>query len=60
MTEVIGNCWSRIGTDYDTDEETANFGTRYAFEAEGLLFDVFTYVTVCPQVKKSRRRINIP
>jgi hypothetical protein len=42
--------WSHIDTDFDTDEETANFGTRYALENDGKLFDVFTYATIEPKV----------
>ena len=44
--------WSRISTDFDQDEETANFGTRYAIETDGKLFDVFTYATIEPKVNK--------
>ena len=42
--------WSQISTDFDPDEETANFGTRHALEADGKLFDVFTYATIEPKV----------
>ena len=42
--------WSQISTDFDPDEETANFGTRHAMEADGKLFDVFTYATIEPKV----------
>ena len=42
--------WSEISTNFDPDEETANFGTRYALEADGKLFDVFTYATIEPKV----------
>ena len=42
--------WSQVGTNFDPDEETRNFGTRHALEAEGKLFDVFTYATVEPKV----------
>jgi hypothetical protein len=42
--------WSVIGTNFDPDDETANFGTRHALEADGRLFDVFTYATVDPKV----------
>ena len=42
--------WSVIGTNFDPDDETANFGTRRALEAEGKLFDVFTYATIDPKV----------
>ena len=51
--ETIGrsSCvWSEISTDFDPDEETVNFGTRYALEADGKLFDVFTYATIEPKV----------
>ena len=43
--------WSNIGTNFDPDEETANFGTRHAIEASGKLFDVFTLATVSPSGK---------
>ena len=43
--------WSVIGTNFDPDEETANFGTRHALEADGRLFDVFTYATIDPKVR---------
>ena len=42
--------WSHIDTDFDPEEETANFGTRYALENDGKLFDVFTYATIEPKV----------
>ena len=42
--------WSKISTDFDPDEETVNFGTRYALETDGKLFDVFTYATIEPKV----------
>lgn len=47
--DTIGNTgsWSRIDTNFDPDEETANFGTRHAIE-NGKLFDVFTHATVSP------------
>ena len=32
--------WTEISTDFDPDEETANFGTRHALEAEGNLYEV--------------------
>ena len=36
--------WNSINTDFDPDEETANFGTRHALEAEGNLYEViFSY-----------------
>ena len=43
--------WSQISTDFDPEEETANFGTRYALEKDGKLFDVFTHATIEPKVK---------
>lgn len=43
------SAWSRIETNFDPDEETSNFGTRYAIEASGKIFDVFTHATVAPQ-----------
>merc|ERR1719376_746642 len=41
--------WDEICDQFDPDEETANFGTRHAFEAAGNLFDVFTLATVHPK-----------
>jgi hypothetical protein len=32
--------WNEINTDFDPEEETANFGTRHALEAEGNLYEV--------------------
>jgi Na+-translocating ferredoxin:NAD+ oxidoreductase RnfG subunit len=49
--------WSRIGTNFDPDEETANFGTRHAVEASGMIFDVFTHATVTPQVSQNSKVI---
>ena len=46
----ISCIWSNINTDFDPEEETANFGTRYALENDGKLFDVFTYATIEPKV----------
>jgi hypothetical protein len=42
--------WSCIRTNFDPDDETANFGTRNAMEAEGRLYDVYTYATIDPTV----------
>ena len=32
--------WNEIATDFDPEEETANFGTRRALEADGILYEV--------------------
>ena len=32
--------WNEIATDFDPEEETANFGTRRALEADGNLYEV--------------------
>ena len=50
MSSQLTCQWSQISTDFDPDEETANFGTRHALEADGKLFDVFTYATIEPKV----------
>ena len=38
--EVERAIWNEINTDFDPEEETANFGTRHALEAEGNLYEV--------------------
>ena len=35
--------WTEISTDFDPDEETANFGTRHALEADGSIYEVSCY-----------------
>ena len=35
--------WNEIATDFDPEEETANFGTRKALEADGNLYEVKNY-----------------
>ena len=35
--------WTEISTDFDPDEETANFGTRHALEAVGSIYEVFIF-----------------
>ena len=42
--------WSHISTDFDPEEETANFGTQHAIENDGKLFDVITFATIEPKV----------
>ena len=32
--------WTEISTDFDPEEETANFGTRHALEADGSIYEV--------------------
>ena len=34
--------WNEVSTDFDPDEETANFGTRQALESDGNLYEVST------------------
>ena len=46
--------WCQIVDQFDPDEETANFGTRHAFEAPGNLFDVFTLATIQPRDKVTK------
>ena len=41
--------WTKITTDFDTEEETQNFGTRHAIESCGKIFDVFTQATISPK-----------
>ena len=35
--------WNEINTDFDPEEETANFGTRHALEAFGNLYEVWYF-----------------
>ena len=37
--EEAGAVWNLISTDFDPEEETANFGTRQALEAGGCLYE---------------------
>ena len=32
--------WNEVSTDFDPDEETANFGTRHALESGDHLYEV--------------------
>ena len=32
--------WNEVSTDFDPDEETANFGTRHALESGDNLYEV--------------------
>ena len=34
--------WNEVSTDFDPDEETANFGTRHALESGDHLYEVKT------------------
>ena len=38
--------WTEITTDFDPDEETANFGTRHALESEGNIYEVSSTVPI--------------
>lgn len=39
-------CWNVINTEWDPDQETANFGTRQCVVIDAALFDVVTLATV--------------
>ncbi len=54
MESLTSTVWTRLVTDFDPDEETANFGTRLALhDREGAVYDVVTWATVEPNVSKS-------
>ena len=38
--EVEKAIWNEVSTDFDPEEETANFGTRHALETGGNLYEV--------------------
>lgn len=40
MMEVEKAIWNEVSTDFDPEEETANFGTRHALETGGNLYEV--------------------
>ena len=40
MMDTEKTVWNEITTDFDPEEETANFGTRHALEADGNLYEV--------------------
>ena len=40
--------WNEVSTDFDPEEETANFGTRHALETGDNLYEVVTLATVEP------------
>jgi hypothetical protein len=42
--------WTNVATDFDQEDETANFGTRLAVEAKGNLYDVVTFAIFEPRV----------
>ena len=44
--------WTNFTTDFNQDEETANFGTRLAVEAKGNLYDVVTFALFEPSEVK--------
>ena len=59
-TQKVNHClWSHISTDFDPEEETANFGTRYAVENDGKLFDVITFATIEPKVCIVHKHIEV-
>ena len=39
-TDVEISTWNEINTDFDPEEETANFGTRNALETDGNIYEV--------------------
>ncbi|KAK4002762.1 hypothetical protein OUZ56_004564 [Daphnia magna] len=39
-------CWNVINTEWDTDQETVNFGTRQCVVVDSTLFDIVTLATV--------------
>jgi hypothetical protein len=41
--------WNEITTDFDPEEETANFGTRHALEADGNLYEVRIRLMFTPE-----------
>ena len=47
MKEREKAVWNEVSTDFDPDEETANFGTRHALESGNNLYEVIL-------IKKSR------
>ena len=40
MKEREKAVWNEVSTDFDPDEETANFGTRHALESGNNLYEV--------------------
>lgn len=52
VTNFIVEMWSVLCTDFDPEEETANFGvTRAALQSRGgELYDVVTFATLEPKV----------
>lgn len=40
------SCWNVINTEWDTDQETVNFGTRQCVVIDSALYDVVTLATV--------------
>ena len=53
--EMIGEkaIWNEVSTDFDPEEETANFGTRHALETGGSLYEVVTLATIEPSGETS-------
>lgn len=46
LTPNMASCWDVINTEWDTDQETVNFGTRQCVVIDSALFDVVTLATV--------------
>ena len=52
--------WNEVSTDFDPEEETANFGTRHALETGDNLYEVVTLATVEPSgVVRSLPRVRL-
>lgn len=42
----MSSCWDIINTEWDTDQETVNFGTRQCVVVDAALYDVVTLATI--------------
>jgi len=51
--------WTEISTDFDPEEETANFGTRHALEADGNIYEVVTLSTIEPVEEATSSHLRI-
>ena len=51
---IGSSIWNGLSTDFDPEDETANFGTRLAVEDKGgHLYDVITFAICQPEVSPS-------
>ena len=50
--------WNEVSTDFDPDEETANFGTRQALESDGNLYEVRESEKGCSSAKYLNSRLS--